>query len=321
MLRTRLLLHHIPRLTAAGGMPIKNDAVVSFATTPLNQAAHTEHHIVRHGAVTPPKSLPPDAKSRQSRARAERAHALRAMSMRPPSASKKSIEPSPTTFEKTLLPHHPITATDTEKLKKLLGPDVFEKIRKSRHKEGLCHSDTAITFIEAAKRTIDPTTMTLMDFPDSLRAQGSGFFHYLSMLFGGLLNACVPLQQNYSGNTVLYSKQALIEHGVPEDCLAIIVSGSRGMIDPHSKHARSARYFFNAGEAGGASHAFAVLSVDKEAGQLLCCDLDPHRKNDDGSDRDVFFKIDIDTFEKRTLPYWIAGVMAVPKKARTAPTR
>lgn len=297
-----------------GDMPIKNDVIASLARMSLYQAA-------RPYAVVPSKPLLPDTKSRQSRARVERTHALRVMSMPLLPAAKKSIEPSVTTFEKTLLPHHPINATDTEKLKKLLGPDVFEKIRKSRHKEGLCHSDTAITFIEAAERTIDPTTATLMDVPDHLRAQGSGFFHYLSMIFGGLLNACVPLQQNYSGNTVPYSKQALIEHGVPEDCLAIIVSGSRGMIDPHSKHARSARYFFNAGEAGGASHAFAVLHVDKEAGQLLCCDLDPHRKNDDGSDRDVFFKIDIDTFEKRTLPYWIAGVMAVPKKAGAAPTR
>lgn len=242
--------------------------------------------------------------------------------MSPPSLTRRnearsySTDSHHTSFEGTLLPHHPLNEEDHQTLKAVLGPDIYEKLRHSRHQGGLCHADTTVKIIEAAKGKVSSITTDLINFSAKVGKQ-KGPLGFIGGLFvGNALNIGVPFYEGVKGNSYSYGKSQLLEQGVPKDAIAIVISATQGAIDPDSKQALSANAFFkiNAGTGGGANHAFAVLHVDHENGQLLCCDLDPYRQNADGTDKDVYFKVDKETFEKRVIPRLFNGVMAIKKQ-------
>ncbi len=226
-----------------------------------------------------------------------------------------STSSHPTSFEETLLPHHSLNEEDHQTLKAVLGSDVYEKLRHSRHQSGLCHADTTIKIIEAANGKVSPMTSDLMNYSVTIAKQ-KGPHSIIGGVIGNMLNVGVPFYEGKKGNSYSYDKSDLLEHGVPKDALAVVISAVQGAIDPKSKQAQAASNFFgvNAGASRGSNHAFAVLHVDHENDQMLCCDLDPYRQNADGTDKDVYFKVDKETFQKRVLPRLVNGVMAIKKQ-------
>lgn len=219
-------------------------------------------------------------------------------------------------FEDTLLPHHPLNEEDRQTLKAVLGADLYEKLRHSRHQNGLCHADTTVKMIEAANGKVSSVTSNLIHFSVTAGNQKAPL-NVIGAIVGNALNFGVPLYEGIQGNSYAYDKSQLLEHGVPKDAVAVVISAVQGAIDPDSKQALAASVSFKAlaGEDRGANHAFAVLHVDHKNGQVLCCDLDPYRQNADGTDKDVYFKVDKETFDKRVLPRLFNGVMAIKKKA------
>lgn len=213
-------------------------------------------------------------------------------------------------FEETLLPHHPLDERDHQTLKTVLGTDLYEKLRHSRHQDGLCHADTILKMIEAANSKVGSITSRLMNLCATIQKTPLG-------IIGGViangLNFGVPFYEGIKGNVNSYDKSQLLEHGVPKNAIAVVISALQGAIDPNSKQALSAKTFFGIGEFGGSNHAFAVLHVDHENGQVLCCDLDPYRQNADGTDKDVYFKVDKETFRKQVIPR-LNGVLAIKKQ-------
>ena len=220
-----------------------------------------------------------------------------------------------TSFEETLLPHHSLNEKDHQTLKAVLGAGVYEKLRHSRHQSGLCHADTTIKIIEAANGKVSSIASNLMDYSVTIGNQ-KGPHSILGGVIANVLNVGVPFYEGRKGNSYAYDKSDLLEHGVPKDAIAVVISAVQGAIDPESKQAKAAKNFFglNAGASRGSNHAFAVLHVDHENDQMLCCDLDPYRQNTDGIDKDIYFKVDKETFQKRVLPRLVNGVMAIKKQ-------
>lgn len=218
-------------------------------------------------------------------------------------------------FEETLLPHHSLNKEDHQTLKAVLGADVYEKLRHSRHQSGLCHADTTIKIIEAVNGKVSSITSDLVNYSVTIGNQ-KGPHSIIGGIIANILNVGVPFYEGRKGSSYAYDKAKLLKHGVPDDAIAVVISAVQGAIDPESKQAKAAKNFFglNAGASRGSNHAFAVLHVDQENRQMLCCDLDPYRQNADGSDKDVYFKVDKDTFDKRVLPRLINGVMAIKKQ-------
>lgn len=230
-------------------------------------------------------------------------------------ARSYSTDSGNTSFEKALLPHHPLDEKDHQTLKAVLGADLYEKLRHSRHQPGLCHADTTIKMIEAANGEVSPITSRLMNLSTAI-AKTPFPFGYIGGVIGNVLNLGVPFYEGMKGNSSSYDKSQLLEHGVPKDSIAVVISATQGAIDPDSKQASAMSITFDIPQGGGSSagnHAFAVLHVDHENGQMLCCDLDPYRQNADGTDKDVYFKVGKETFQERVFPRF-NGVMAIKKQ-------
>lgn len=215
-------------------------------------------------------------------------------------------------FEETLLPHDPLNERDRQTLKAVLGTDLYEKLRHSRHQDGLCHADTILKIIEVANSKASSVTSRLMDLCATTQRQKASLGFIKALIANGL-NFGVPFFESIKGNAYSYDKSQLLEHGVPKDAIAVVICAWQGAIDLDSKQARSAKSFFDIGQFGGANHAFAVLHVDHENDQVLCCDLDPYRQNADGTDKEVYFKVDKETFQKQVIPR-LNGVLAIKKQ-------
>ncbi|HEX7635783.1 MAG TPA: hypothetical protein VF427_10950 [Noviherbaspirillum sp.] len=216
-------------------------------------------------------------------------------------------------FEDTLLPHDPLNEEDRQTLKAVLGTDLYEKLRHSRHQDGLCHADTILKMIGAANSKASSVTSRLMNLCATATQRQKIPLGFIGALIANGLNFGVPFFESIKGDVYSCGKSQLLEHGVPKDAIAVVICAWQGAIDPDSKQAQSAKSFFDIGQLGGANHAFAVLHVDHENGQVLCCDLDPYRQNADGTDKDVYFKVDKETFQKQVIPRF-NGVLAIKKQ-------
>lgn len=156
-------------------------------------------------------------------------------------------------------------------------------------------------------------TSKLIDVTDRLRENGLEVF---AQPLGVLLNLTVPFGEMLKKNSYRYSKNQLLEKGVPEDCVGVVVSAWQGALDPESEQAKTAKTSFDIGELGDANHAFIVLHVDQDKREVLCCDLDPARfDEEEGKEKDVFFKVSKEMFNERVIPF---AVMAIRKRTGEA---
>jgi len=201
--------------------------------------------------------------------------------------------------ESLLLPHVALEQAEKLKLKEKIGEKVFNALNAFRHGDGLCHSDTALKLIKMSGQ--QPTHMLA-------KARNLiGGNSLPNQIVGAALNAyTLGIEANLK-KAKHYSMEELLQHGVPSDCVGVIISAIGGVIDPLSKQAHAAKMHFEANlDVSSFNHAIAVLGLDSP--WVYCFDGDPHRDQ-----QDPFFKVDVDTFRETVLPRFFFGVMAIPK--------
>jgi hypothetical protein len=198
-----------------------------------------------------------------------------------------------------LLPHEALEPEEMQKLKDRIGEKVFDALSGFRHRDGLCHSDTALKLIKVAGQ--QPTQM-LAKVRNLIKGN-----RLTCQMIGAALNAyTIGIEANLK-KAKHYSMEELLEHGVPSDCVGVVISAIGGVIDPASKQALTAKMHFDANlDFSSFNHAIAVLGI--ESPWVYCFDGDPHRDQ-----QDPFFKVDVNTFRDTVLPRIFFGVMAIPK--------
>jgi hypothetical protein len=210
------------------------------------------------------------------------------------------------------LTHLHIDPEDHKTLKALLGEASYTMIKNAVSVSGVRHADALHLMIVAAggESTCNLLTDLVRAMPVSA---GSLKNNSTPSEMKKTLSRLLPMQEISNGNVRTYTKQSLVNEGIPKDCIGVLVyTKTDPLAYRRLQHCASDQKFPGSDE-GHDGLVFAVLSVDHENDKMLCRDFNTKYKMEDSHPDGNFFQVSISAFDHIIESRLIGGMLAIHK--------